>query len=379
MYDVNELLRIADDEVGYLEKASNASLDSKTANAGSNNYTKYGRDLVKEVGSPYANGVAWCDEFVDWCFIRAFGKAGAKELLNGFSAYTPTSAEYFRKSGQWFVTGPKAGDVIFFKNSVRIYHTGIVYKVDGTRVYTIEGNTSSKIDTVIPNGGGVFKKSYLISNKNIAGYGRPKYDESASMPIPNDKMIHGIDISANQGNVNFSLLKPQGVQFVVLRSTTKNGKPDVKFDTYLKGCKAYGLDYSCYKYSYAKTEAEAIEEAKSVIKLLGTNKMTIWYDVENVDQINTIKKSGLTKVCMAFLNECQKNGFDVGIYCNQNWYNTYISDELKSKYKFWIARYGKNNGELDNKYRPSNAYAWQYTSVGKIDGISGNVDLDVIL
>lgn len=378
MYKVNDVLRVAENEVGYLEKASNSNLDNKTANAGSANFTKYGRDLVKEIGSPYANGVAWCDEFVDWCFIRAYGKKGAKELLLGYSAYTQTSAGYFKNNKQWHESNPKAGDIVFFKNETRICHTGIVYKVDGVKFYTIEGNTTSSTE-VVPNGGGVYKKSYSLNNTKVAGFGRPKYSDIAEMEIPNDGYVHGIDISENQGIVNFSMLKGQGVQFVVLRSTTKNYQPDVKFESYLKGCKTYKIDYSCYKYSYARTVEDAIKEADSVIKLLGNDKMTIWYDVENVNQINAIKKSGLTDICNAFLTRCRDAGYDVGIYCNLNWYKNYISDELKKKYKFWIARYGKNNGQLDNKYKPSNAYAWQYTSVGRIDGITGDVDLDVIL
>ena len=103
---LDKLLKIAENEIGYLEKKSNSQLDNKTANAGSNNWTKYGQDLIKEIGSPYANGVAWCDVFVDWCFLKTFGKERAKELLGGWSAYTPTSAQYFKNMNQWHTTNP---------------------------------------------------------------------------------------------------------------------------------------------------------------------------------------------------------------------------------------------------------------------------------
>lgn len=170
---LDKLIGIAMNEVGYLEKKSNAQLDSKTANAGSGNYTKYARDLVKEIGSPYAQGVPWCDMFVDWCFIRAYGKEKAKEMLGGWSAYTPTSAAYYKNKERWH-TSPQPGDQIFYINNIRIYHTGIVYDVDRTKVYTIEGNTSGG-SGVIANGGGVFKKSYPLDYLRIAGYGRPDY------------------------------------------------------------------------------------------------------------------------------------------------------------------------------------------------------------
>ena len=186
MLDVTKVIKIAEEQVGYLEKKSNKDLDSKTANAGSANYTKYGRDLVKWIGSPYANGVAWCDIFVDWCFIEAYGLETAKKMLGGWSAYTPTSASYFRKVGR-FYNSPKVGDQVFFKNtSGVICHTGIVYKVDGSFVYTIEGNTSGA-SGVIANGGGVCKKKYSRSYTRIAGYGRPNYDISGSTPTPTPK------------------------------------------------------------------------------------------------------------------------------------------------------------------------------------------------
>ena len=186
MNDVSKVIKIAEEQVGYLEKKSNKDLDSKTANAGSGNYTKYGRDLVKWIGSPYANGVAWCDMFVDWCFIEAYGLETAKKMIGGWSAYTPTSASYFKNMGRWS-TKPQKGDQIFFKNgSGTICHTGIVYAVDNNYVYTIEGNTSGA-SGVIANGGGVCKKKYSRSYTRIAGYGRPNYDISGSTPTPTPK------------------------------------------------------------------------------------------------------------------------------------------------------------------------------------------------
>lgn len=170
------VLDIAKDQVGYLEKKSNKDLDSKTANAGYNNWTKYGRDLVNWIGSPFANGVAWCQMLVVWCFIKAYGKDQAKKMLNGWTAYTPTAVSYFKNAGRWWSKNPKVGDQIFFKNSSgTVCHTGLVYAVDSSYVYTIEGNTSSD-SGVVANGGGVFKKKYSLSYSKIAGYGRPPYD-----------------------------------------------------------------------------------------------------------------------------------------------------------------------------------------------------------
>ena len=172
----SKVIEVALAEVGYLEKKTNSQLDDKTANAGKNNYTKYGRDMHKLFPSVMDFPAAWCDAFVDWCFYKAYGKANAQKLVGGsFDDYTPASAKLYKDKGAYYKSGPKAGDQIFFQNGTRICHTGIVYKVTATRVYTIEGNTSGA-SGVISNGGGVCKKNYALSYWKIDGYGRPKYD-----------------------------------------------------------------------------------------------------------------------------------------------------------------------------------------------------------
>lgn len=182
-----DVIEIALDEVGYLEKESNRNLDSKTANVGDENYTKYARDLDKISGfyNGKKNGFAWCDMFVDWCFVKAFGVENAKKLLchgtSGAGCYY--SMNYYKKQGRLYFS-PVAGDQIFFKNeNGAITHTGLVHKVDNGIVYTVEGNTSTAYG-VVANGGGVCEKKYKISYELIAGYGRPAYDEPEKAYVP---------------------------------------------------------------------------------------------------------------------------------------------------------------------------------------------------
>lgn len=174
MSAISKLLSIASNEVGYLEKASGKSLYDKTANAGSANYTKYGYEMHKLYPATMDYPAAWCDCFVDWCFVQAFGAEMASKILHRFDDYTINSAGYFKNNGEWYKS-PKVGDQIFFTSSSgEICHTGIVYAVDNTYVHTIEGNTSSS-SGVVANGGCVRKKSYKLNYSRIAGYGRPDY------------------------------------------------------------------------------------------------------------------------------------------------------------------------------------------------------------
>ena len=186
MVYASKLIEVAESQVGYLEKGSPDAEDSFTGNAGYNNYTKYGRDLVKWIGSPFADGVYWCMEFVTWCFVEAFGIDEAKKLLGGWTAYCPTAVNYFRNMGRFYTSNPQKGDVIFFYDSEGdAGHVGVVYDVDSSNIYTIEGNTSSS-SGVVPNGGGVFKKRYSLGYSRIYGFGRPNYDKETNW-IKTDK------------------------------------------------------------------------------------------------------------------------------------------------------------------------------------------------
>jgi peptidoglycan hydrolase-like protein with peptidoglycan-binding domain len=178
---VEKVISIAKAEVGYQEKASNSNLDSKTANVGKNNYTKYARDLDNIPGfyNGKKQGYAWCDVFVDDLFVMAYGPENAKRLLcqpnNSAGSGCKESMAYYKSKGQLY-TSPKIGDQIFFKNLVgTVCHTGLVVNVDSSYVYTIEGNTSSG-NTLDADGGQVCEKKYALNYNRIACYGRPNYD-----------------------------------------------------------------------------------------------------------------------------------------------------------------------------------------------------------
>lgn len=189
----DHLLAVARAEIGYLEKASNSQLEDKTANAGSNNYTKYARDLDKlGVYNGKKNGFAWCDIFVDWCFIKAFGVENGMAMtcqpMGGYGAGCTNSANYYKQQGRFLYANPQPGDQIFFSENggKTMCHTGLVEKVANGQVYTIEGNTSSS-PGVVANGGMVRSKSYRLNYAKIDGYGRPDYSLAADM-IGDDKM-----------------------------------------------------------------------------------------------------------------------------------------------------------------------------------------------
>lgn len=162
---IEKVILIAKNEIGYLEKKSNSQLDSKTANAGSSNYTKYWRDI-----KPSYQGQPWCAAFVSWCFMEAFGQEKAKKLLKHWPyVYCPTLSNLFTRNAN-----PKIGDIVIFYHNGTFTHTGIVTAVIGDRFYTIEGNTSGA-SGIIANGGGVCAKSYLNSQMPGTKFCTPDY------------------------------------------------------------------------------------------------------------------------------------------------------------------------------------------------------------
>lgn len=177
MYDKQRVIALALTQVGYREKASNASLDDPNANAGGANYNKYARDLdqIKGFYNGKKQGYAWCDVFVDWCFVKAYGVVGAKELLcqpdNSAGAGCYYSAWYFEQHKQFHERNPEPGDQIFFSyREGEVSHTGLVVDVTSSSVFTVEGNTSD----------GVYKRSYPLSDARIYGYGRPNWNATPS-------------------------------------------------------------------------------------------------------------------------------------------------------------------------------------------------------
>ena len=213
-YTAKRLIQIAEEEIGYLEKKSNSQLDHDTANAGYNNWTKYARDLNKAgYYNGNKNGYAWCDVFVDWCFLQLCnGDAKKAEWLicqtGDCGAGCTFSAGYYRAAGR-FYSDPVPGDQIFFGDKGDESHTGIVYKVDSSKVYTIEGNTSGAAG-VVANGGGVFKKSYARNDSRIAGYGRPRYDAEVvvepTKPTKKEESTVNIELKVlREGSENYTV------------------------------------------------------------------------------------------------------------------------------------------------------------------------------
>ena len=176
MSKASDIVAIALAEVGYREKATNAALDDKTANAGASNWTKYARDLAAAgYYNGNKNGYAWCDVFVDWCFFKAYGAVEGQRIqcqTGPLGAGCIFSAQYYQQKGR-YDSNPKVGDQVFFQTGGQIGHTGIVVEVTDSLIVTVEGNSSDQVK----------KNTYSRTNGYIAGYGHPLYSDAAEAPM----------------------------------------------------------------------------------------------------------------------------------------------------------------------------------------------------
>lgn len=190
--------------------------------------------------------------------------------------------------------------------------------------------------------------------------------------------IKAIDVSSDQGKPDWEKVAKSGVKVAILRVHQRYGV-DSSFEHNYKGCKQNGILAGAYKYSYALTPAQAVEEAENVIEVLNGRGLDfpVFYDLEWKQQ-RSLGKQAIENIAVSFLTRIKKAGYKVGIYCNMDWYNNYLSDNLK-KYDLWLARYANNdNGTIPERLRPSVGIGWQYSESGKVAGISANdVDMDV--
>ena len=200
-------------------------------------------------------------------------------------------------------------------------------------------------------------------------------------------MWKGIDVSDNQGVIDWEKVKNAGCKFAILRSVRRSGKPDNQFVSNVAGCQVQRIPFEVYKYTYALTPTQAVEEAQQVVSLLRAHGLTchVWWDVED-NSLRALNKGVLTGLIQSAANIIIGAGYDFGIYTGKSFYEESVFDTDAFSCPFWIARYPSSGyyALADNppadKYKPAPSHplvAWQYTSKGRVDGITGPVDLNV--
>jgi len=186
----------------------------------------------------------------------------------------------------------------------------------------------------------------------------------------------GIDVSKWQGDIDFDRVKASGIQFVIARigyGMYENQK-DGKFEDNYYGATRNNIPIGVYLYSYALNTNDALREAEVVLKWLNNRKLNlpVYFDIEDKSQ-STLSKETLTSMCEVFCSRIEEAGYWAGIYANKYWLTTHLDyKRLEQRYTIWVAQYNNTN-TYKGKYD-----MWQYTSSGRVNGINGNVDMNIL-
>lgn len=205
--------------------------------------------------------------------------------------------------------------------------------------------------------------------------------EINKLQVLSGKSKAGIDVSKWNGEIDWDKVKNAGVEFAIIRAGYRGSVSgsliqDPRFEENMRGAQAAGIPTGVYFFTQAVNEVEAVEEASMVLELLRKYKVEFPVFIDTEGAGGNGRADGLdvetrTLVCEAFCRTIENAGYTAGVYGSRNWYNNRLETKRLDNYFIWLAEY--RSVPLYQGYYGM----WQYTSKGKIDGINGNVDLNI--
>lgn len=195
-------------------------------------------------------------------------------------------------------------------------------------------------------------------------------------------VAYGIDVYNGDGEIDWQKVKAAGMDFVIIKLGDSNRK-DIMFEKNYTGAKAAGLDVGVYFYTYSTDAVGAKKDAELTLNYLGGKKLEypVFYDMEDYKSYlpSELPVDTRTEMIYTYVNEIIKGGYYPGVYTNVNWItNKFSEKEMCNMFDIWIARYPSttNYKNVLNEY--SSKYSmWQYSDTGSVNGIEGDVDMNV--
>ena len=190
--------------------------------------------------------------------------------------------------------------------------------------------------------------------------------------------ITGIDVSKYNKDINWEAVRASGIEFAIIRIGYRGSSSgvlvvDPYFMKNLAGAKAAGMKTGVYFFTQAINVTEAVEEASAVTTLVSSQdiELPVFMDVESSGgRADSLDVNTRTEVINAFCRTLENAGYSAGVYLNKRWYESKIDSSALGDWKLWLARYKASEPGIP-------CDCWQYTSRGSVEGIIGNVDLDI--
>ena len=187
----------------------------------------------------------------------------------------------------------------------------------------------------------------------------------------------GIDVSTWQGDIDWGVVK-NNIDFAIIRAGYGKNNIDNKAIQNVKGCEDNGIPFGLYWFSYAYTIEMAQKEAQYLLQFVNghTPMLPLYFDFE-YDSVEYAKKQGavitnqlLRDMATAFCKELENAGYYAGIYANYDYVKRMYGEDIFNTYDLWYALW--DTSEPDRSVN-----MWQSSNTGKINGISGNVDINI--
>lgn len=326
----------------------------------------------------HVQSIGWQNYFIDGAIAGTLGQSLRVEAMNISLINAPSNGRIiYRTHVQnigwqgWESNGGLSGTL---GQALRIEAFQI--KLENMSEYTVEYRAHIQ---------SIGWTDWYIDGETAGTIGKGLRVEAIQIRIVNHyvRNYKGIDVSAHQGRIDWNSVKNDGIDFAIIRcgyGQDRTSQDDLCFAQNIMGCKAAGIPYGIYFYSYALSENDVYSEAQHVIRLIKTTNANptfgIWFDMEDADtykQRYGMPSNGtLVNMCKIFCDELSNNGYsNVGIYANLDWFTNRLNDSKLDKYEKWVAEWGPKC----NYKKPYSI--WQYSNAGHVNGITGNVDMDI--
>ena len=193
-------------------------------------------------------------------------------------------------------------------------------------------------------------------------------------------MFKGLDVSSHQGRIDWTKVKNSGIQFAILRlgfGSDIASQDDVYFEINVQGCENVGLPWGAYLYSYALNLEDAKSETQHALRLLNGKKpeYPVFFDMEDADGYKAKRgmpsNQGLVDICKTFLLGIEEAGYYASLYASLSWLNNQLNSNELDRFDKWVAQWNTSCA-----YKKPYGI-WQYSDSGKVDGINGNVDMNI--
>ena len=186
----------------------------------------------------------------------------------------------------------------------------------------------------------------------------------------------GIDVSKWNGDIDWKKVKASDVDYAIIRcgyGNNETSQDDPYWKTNADACTKAGIPFGTYIYSYADSVKAAKSEAEHVLRLIDGYDLSypVYYDLEQNSVREKLSSAEIAKVAETFCSIIEDAGYDVAVYANKDWFTNYLTDPYFDTVDHWVAQYN-SNCTYQGEYT-----MWQCTDSGAVDGISGNVDLNV--